>query len=387
MDAPRVSVVVPVYNRQDAIGAALSSATAQTYRSFEIVVVDDGSTDDTAARVASSYPSVRLLRLPRNTGVAAARNRGIAAARGELIAFLDSDDLWSPDKLAVQVADLDAHPEAVLSFSDVLCGASGLDQPHLGSSFQQDRVLLESFLFGNPIVTPSTVIVRKRHIDAVGVFDEELTVGEDRDVWLRLAAAGPIRFLPLPLVRRVVRRDSLWFSGHDWHAASVRIVERFLARSEGHPYRMHRRRLRTWTTFRLGILRTLAGDTRRGWRDIAGAVARDPGVAVRTPRARMLLAQAIAAPIVGTPDAPRLPLLPVLLRAIASRLANREIQRGRGTLARARETAFAPFRPPPDATVDAASPRCACRSSWRERRYGTVTPSTSHDLPLVTTRG
>jgi hypothetical protein len=123
---PRVSVVIPVYNRASTIGWTLDSVLAQTFRSYEVIVVDDGSADDSAELVAGRYPQARVLRLDRNRGVAAAVNCGVRAARGELIAFLDSDDLWSPDKLALQVEDLERHSAAVLSFTDITYGRSGI---------------------------------------------------------------------------------------------------------------------------------------------------------------------------------------------------------------------------------------------------------------------
>jgi glycosyltransferase involved in cell wall biosynthesis len=365
-DAPRVSVVVPIYNRADAIAATLASVSAQTYRSFEIIVVDDGSTDGTLDRVrALPLPGdVRLLGDGCNRGVSAARNRGIAATRGELIAFLDSDDLWSPDKLALQVADLDAHPEAVLSFTDVLCGTAGIAHPHLGSRFRWRDGGIDPFVYGSPIVTPSAVLVRKRHLDAVGCFDERLVVGEDRDLWLRLAAVGSFRYLPLPLTRRVIRGDSHWFRGREWQASSARILARLLERPEGRRYRAEARRLRTWSTFRLGVLRTLAGETVAGWRRIAGALLRDPRVALGTRRARRLLLKALSAPVVGTPDEPRLAAIP-LLRRMAIRIAGGDADHL--DAADATSPPLPAFRPPPDAEPARHARRCACRSSWRER--------------------
>src|ERR1043165_3045241 len=106
---PLVSVIIPVYNGARHLRAALESVFAQTYRSFEVIVVDDGSVDESAI-IAQSFPEVRYIH-QTNCGVAAARNHGIEAARGEFLAFLDQDDLWTPDKLRLQIEYLLSHPE------------------------------------------------------------------------------------------------------------------------------------------------------------------------------------------------------------------------------------------------------------------------------------
>ena len=108
--APWVSVIIPTYNRAALVAEALASVQAQTYRDFEIVVVDDGGTDGTAAALAE-WREVKVLRHSRRRGVSAARNTGINAARGQWLAFLDSDDLWLPDKLARQIAYLTTRPD------------------------------------------------------------------------------------------------------------------------------------------------------------------------------------------------------------------------------------------------------------------------------------
>ena len=111
--APRVSVIIPTYNRADLVQQALASVKAQTYRDFEIVVVDDGGTDGTF-EVLSADREIRVLRHAGRRGVSAARNTGIIAARGEWLAFLDSDDLWLPDKLARQIFWLEGQPELLI---------------------------------------------------------------------------------------------------------------------------------------------------------------------------------------------------------------------------------------------------------------------------------
>ena len=115
--APLVSVIIPTYNRADLVRQAVASVKAQTFRDFEIVVVDDGGTDGTC-EVLSAGRELRVLRHPDRRGVAAARNTGVAAARGEWLAFLDSDDLWLPDKLARQISWLEGQPELLICQTD-----------------------------------------------------------------------------------------------------------------------------------------------------------------------------------------------------------------------------------------------------------------------------
>jgi glycosyltransferase involved in cell wall biosynthesis len=283
----RVSVVVPVYNSGASIRWTLDSVLAQTYPSFEVIVVDDGSSDDSAACVATHYPSIRLLRQERNAGAPAAVNRGVAAARGELIAFLDSDDLWSPDKLALQVEDFDFHPEAVVSFTDITYGRSGIGTLYSWLYPIDPGRLPEQLMEENPAL-PSAVMLRKSDFVRVGGYGEEI-LGYDRDLLVRLAVLGPFRFLPVPLVRRVVRGDSLSRASSRWDRDFDLIVERFLGRPESAPWRAKARYLFAYQQFRIGVRWARTGDWWRGLAYIGRGVRRDPLVAFRHPPGRRLV--------------------------------------------------------------------------------------------------
>jgi glycosyltransferase involved in cell wall biosynthesis len=198
--APRVSVIVPAFNAGRTIDAALQSAFAQTYDNFEVIVVDDGSSDDTVERALAWGDRVTLHQQP-NGGPAAARNRAMRHARGELIAFLDADDLWLPVKLERQVAYYDQYPQTGLLHSDALTTSATVS--HLLEGFERT---------GGPTRPPGnrfcelyhchffvktlTVMVPRAVIDDVGGFDErrEFHV-EDWDLWLRIAAKYPFGFL------------------------------------------------------------------------------------------------------------------------------------------------------------------------------------------------
>jgi glycosyltransferase involved in cell wall biosynthesis len=188
---PLVSVVVPVYNRARLIGRAVGSIAAQTYRNSEIIVVDDASTDDLAGVLSRiAHPRLHHIVHSNNRGAAAARNTGVAAANGEYIAFLDSDDLWYPEKLATQVAAMRGQPPAV---AGTVCAYDCVKTGHPARRIVPDWTPLtfaRTQLLGC-ICGPGTTLLCRRHIFAeIGAYDEELRRLEDWDWLLRLAERG-----------------------------------------------------------------------------------------------------------------------------------------------------------------------------------------------------
>lgn len=199
-ERPLVSVILPTFDRADRVGQAIASVRAQTYEAFELLVVDDASTDDTAARVAAiADRRVRLLRQPENRGVAAARNRGIAEASGALIAFLDSDDAWAPTKLERQVALARRRPDRVGLFYTGLHvredGATKTWTPHARGAVWREMLHDNLVHFGT-----SSVLLRREALEAVGGFDESLPAIEDHELWTRIARFYEIDFVPDPLI-------------------------------------------------------------------------------------------------------------------------------------------------------------------------------------------
>lgn len=192
----KVSVIIPAYNAITYLPASLDSILAQTYTDFEVIIVNDGSTDGTAEWVEQlTNPRVKLIS-QTNQGNCAARNTGIAHARGEYIAFLDADDLWDSTKLAKQVEMLEQNPEVGLVYTWV----ERIDQngKSLGKPFESNLSgnIWEKLLDRNVIATSSTMI-RRCCFDNVGKFDENLkSFVEDWDLWLRIAACYPIKVLP-----------------------------------------------------------------------------------------------------------------------------------------------------------------------------------------------
>ncbi len=209
---PRVSVIVPVYNSERFIHASLASVFDQTYRDYELIVVDDGSTDGIRAAVTALGTSVRYID-QANAGPAAARNAGISAARGEFISFLDADDLWLPQKLAVQVAAMDARPDLGLLFADedefdehgVQC-ASLLGTSRFHADISRGTAMPDAFqkLLEENYIPTSTVMARRECFETAGLFDSALKVSEDRDMWSRIAATYPIAAIPQILGRKRV---------------------------------------------------------------------------------------------------------------------------------------------------------------------------------------
>jgi len=195
---PAVSVIIPTYNRGWILREAIDSVLAQDYTDYELIVVDDGSTDDTRQILSSYGRDIIVLRQP-NQGVSAARNRGIGDSRAQLVAFLDSDDLWLPQKLIRQVAFFQSNPDAQICQTEenwvrngVVVNPKKRHQKLSGMIFEPSLALC--------LVSPSAVIIRKSLFDTVGLFDENLPACEDYDLWLRVSCRYPVFLIDEPLI-------------------------------------------------------------------------------------------------------------------------------------------------------------------------------------------
>lgn len=196
MTRTTVSVVIPTYNYGRYVGDAIDSALAQTVPPLEVVVVDDGSTDDTPAVLARYGDRIRVVR-QENQGLSAARNTGIREARGEWVAFLDSDDAFHPRKLELQLAALAARPDLHLLATDCFS-----DEPPRWLSVPDAPRLVPvtaGAIAVRTLFAPSSVLARKACFDAVGGFDPELRSVEDREMWVRVCARFPAAMLTAPL--------------------------------------------------------------------------------------------------------------------------------------------------------------------------------------------
>ncbi len=218
----RITAVIPSYNRHATLARALHSVLGQRHPVDQVVVVDDGSDDASAAMVARDFPAVELLRQP-NRGVSAARNAGIAAARGDWIALLDSDDAWLPHKIARVCDAIARHPGFALYHSDEIWMRHGRrvnpkrkHRKHGGWIFRHCLPLCA--------ISPSAAVIRRERLVELGGFDESLPACEDYDLWLRLCSRYPVHYIDEPLVTR--------YAGHaDQLSARYPAMDRFRVRA------------------------------------------------------------------------------------------------------------------------------------------------------------
>ena len=197
----KISVIIPSWNRADRLAAALDSVLAQSLAAHEIIVVDDGSTDNTRALLDQHYPGVRYL-YQKNGGVSSARNTGIKAACGDWIALLDSDDRWDVSKLERQQQALFAQPGYRLCHCDEIWIRNGKRVNPM-----KKHAKYGGNIFGHClprcVISPSAVMIERSLFDDVGLFDESLPACEDYDLWLRICATRPVLFVDQPLVVKV----------------------------------------------------------------------------------------------------------------------------------------------------------------------------------------
>ena len=197
-DSPKVSVIVPTYNRADRLEGTLRSIVSQTYQDFELIVVDDGSTDNTS-KVIESFPSAQYLPMKKNSGVSKARNIGLACAKGKFICFLDSDDLWNEKKLQIQINWMENNRDSQICYTDEIWIRNGArvnqmnrHRKYTGDIFRHCLALC--------IVSPSSVMIRAKLFSEIGNFDESLPACEDYDLWLRIAVKYAFHFIEEPLI-------------------------------------------------------------------------------------------------------------------------------------------------------------------------------------------
>lgn len=191
-----VSVIIPVYNGERTVRETIESILCQSLSDFELIAIDDGSTDRTVEIISQiKDPRLRVKSYP-NAGLAASRNRGIREAKGEYISFIDADDLWTPDKLESQYQALREHPEAALAYSWTNCIDESGKFLRPGGHKTVNGNVYSHILVNNFIESGSNVLIRRNVLEEVGLFDESLRAAEDRDLWIRLAARYPFVAVP-----------------------------------------------------------------------------------------------------------------------------------------------------------------------------------------------
>ena len=195
-----ISVIIPTWNRAERLVNTLQSVFSQSLPPTEVIVVDDGSTDDTREIVRNQFPNVRYL-FQQNKGVSSARNTGIKAASGDWIALLDSDDHWQPDKLKQQCEQLCASPDYKICHSDEIWIRNGRRVNPMKKHAKQGGHIFRQCL---PlcVISPSAVLIHRDLFNEVGLFDERLPACEDYDLWLRICALHPVLYIDRPLITK-----------------------------------------------------------------------------------------------------------------------------------------------------------------------------------------
>jgi len=246
-----ISVIIPTYNRYTLLKRALRSVFSQIYQPREVIVVDDGSTDNTQ-RIIEEFPNIRYF-YQKNSGVSAARNKGIAEAHCKWIAFLDADDEWKPDKLQKQVYYHKKFQDTFMSYTDEIWirNHKEVKIPKKFYKIGKDA-FLENIEYCN--IAPSSVLLHKKILDTVGCFDESFEVCEDYDLWLRVACYYHIGLIDEKLIIKHAGEDeqlSMKYWGMDrWR---VRALEKHL--SSPHTAQVCRTLLKKYTLLLKGAVK------------------------------------------------------------------------------------------------------------------------------------
>jgi glycosyltransferase involved in cell wall biosynthesis len=259
MEAPEVTVILPVRNRARHLRSAIDSVFAQTFAGWELVIADDGSDDpETLALLAGlTDPRVRVLHLEGTGSPAAARNAAMAEARGQILAFLDSDDLWPPGKLAVQLAALRARPDCGWSYGYCDCiDADGAPMATRGGRkwLPHDRDMVRRLLRIEAQIGAPTVMMRRELAQALGGFDVEQKFAEDYDMWIRAAAASDV--VVVGDVVALVRNHGDNYSSDRLaaHRGWLRLYDKFARAAPDKAARALARRLRAASGLRVAAL-------------------------------------------------------------------------------------------------------------------------------------
>ena len=198
---PQVTVILPTWNREKWLKTSIESVLSQTFQDFELIVVDDASTDSTGKILESYSGKIKTILLPENLGVSAARNTAIVQSDSNWIAFLDSDDYWHAEKLEKQIKQTILRPEHQIHFTDEIWIRNGIRvNPKNKHRKREGRIFKPSLALC--LMAPSTVMLHRELLERHGMFDDSLPVCEDYDLWLRLTAYHPVALLNEKLITR-----------------------------------------------------------------------------------------------------------------------------------------------------------------------------------------
>lgn len=295
-----ISVVIPAYNSEKTIQYTIESVLQQTFKDFELIVIDDGSQDSTYQVVSSFSDSrIRVFSYP-NAGVSASRNRGISKANGEFIAFLDSDDLWTPDKLEAQLRALEDNPQAAVAYSwtDYIDESGQFLYP--GNHPTATGEVYSQLLLTNFIENGSNPLIRREALIQVGGFDESLFGPEDWELFIRLAARYPFVVVPRSHILYRMSTHSISFNLPRQEAQCLQVIER--AFNQAPESLQHLKPLSIANLYQYLLFRGLAGPLERqtalaAARCLWHSVRYDPSVLRRRSRLMLIVSLKLLAAI------------------------------------------------------------------------------------------
>lgn len=206
---PKISIIMPTYNRSDYICEAIDSALSQTYDNIELIVIDDGSTDDTRNKLEKYNSDERFKCIHQeNQGQSIARNKGLSIAEGEFIAFLDSDNIWLPGKLEKQVGIINENPSFDIFYGDcIVINEKGIETSRANMSRYSGNIT--KYLIKDNYVSMNTTLTRKKCFDEIGGLSGKVRVGDDYELWLRLSTKFRFKYIPEYFVKYRVMDDQI----------------------------------------------------------------------------------------------------------------------------------------------------------------------------------
>lgn len=213
-DRKAISIIVPVYNGTNHIERAVNSVMSQTYQNFELIIVNDGSTDNTEEAIKGIKDERIIYIKQENKGVSSARNRGIKEAKGKYIAFLDADDYWSDSHLFNHVNFLEKHTDYVMSFNRYITIDNNIKKPYTWHNNLTGNIYPRLLFIANNIIGTPSVVIRKDILGQSGLFDENMSMCEDLDLWRRISKLGKVRAISKPSTYVVLREGQ--FNPHKY---------------------------------------------------------------------------------------------------------------------------------------------------------------------------
>jgi glycosyltransferase involved in cell wall biosynthesis len=280
---PTISVIIPAYNSEQTIKETVESVLNQTFTDFELIVVDDSSQDGTLKIVSQIQdPRLQVFSYP-HAGGAVSRNRGFSQSSGEFIAFLDSDDLWLPDKLEVQLKALQENPQAAVAYSWLDCVDESGNFVRQGSHRTENGDIFAKLYLVPFVESGSNPLIRRQALLDVGCFDESLTAGQDYDLYLRLAARYHFVAVPSTKVLYRIRSNSMTANFRRHEVTSLEVRERIFSQANKalSPFLKHQSIANFYKDFTFRVL-DMPPNRQRGWTAlwlILNAVRYDPGLA------------------------------------------------------------------------------------------------------------